>query len=188
MIYLELFLSFLKVGLFSVGGGYAAMPLIQSIVVTEHSWLTMSEFTDLVTIAEMTPGPIVINGATFAGIRVAGFPGAVAATLGSIFPSLVIVSLLSYLYFRYKTLSSIQRVLKSLRPAVVALIASAGLTILINVILREAVLGAYGVDIISALLFALAFFAIRKLKVNPVLAMVLCGVIYTAVNKIFAAC
>ena len=71
MIYLELFLSFLQVGLFSVGGGYAAMPIIQSSVVEKYGWLTMSEFTDLITIAEMTPGPIAINSATFVGVRIA---------------------------------------------------------------------------------------------------------------------
>lgn len=81
MIYLQLFLSFLQVGAFSIGGGYAAMPLIQSQVVTSHGWLTMSEFTDLITIAEMTPGPIAVNSATFVGIRIAGVGGAVIATL-----------------------------------------------------------------------------------------------------------
>ena len=82
MIYVELFLSFLKVGLFSVGGGYAAIPLIQSQVVEGKNWITMSEFTNLVTIAEMTPGPISVNSATFVGIRIAGIPGAFAATAG----------------------------------------------------------------------------------------------------------
>ena len=100
MIYLQLFLSFLQVGMFSIGGGYAAMPLIQSQVVVENSWLTMKEFTDLVTIAEMTPGPIAINAATFVGIRVSGFGGALAATFGSIFPALIIVSVLAYVYFK----------------------------------------------------------------------------------------
>ena len=79
MIYLQLFLSFIKVGMFSIGGGYAAMPLIQSEVVEGHGWLTMSEFTDLITIAEMTPGPIAVNSATFVGIRIAGIPGAAVA-------------------------------------------------------------------------------------------------------------
>ena len=101
MIYLQLFLSFLQVGLFSVGGGYAAIPLIQSQVVTTHSWLTTAEFIDLTTIAEMTPGPIAINAATFVGIRVAGLPGAIIATLGSITPALFLVSLLAKLYLRY---------------------------------------------------------------------------------------
>lgn len=88
MIYLQLFLSFLQVGMFSIGGGYAAMPLIQSQVVEGYGWLTMSEFTDLITIAEMTPGPIAVNSATFVGIRIAGLPGAVIATMGCIFPIL----------------------------------------------------------------------------------------------------
>ena len=82
----ELFLSFVQVGLLSIGGGYAAIPLIQSETVTRHAWLTMHEFTDLVTIAEMTPGPIAINSATFVGIRVAGIPGMFAATVGCILP------------------------------------------------------------------------------------------------------
>ena len=84
MIYLQLFLSFLQVGMFSVGGGYAAMPLIQSQVVEQHGWLTMQEFTDLITIAEMTPGPIAVNSATFVGLRIAQVPGAIIATLGCI--------------------------------------------------------------------------------------------------------
>ena len=81
MIYLQLFLSFLQIGLFSFGGGYAAMPLIQGQVVDAHGWLSMSEFTDLITISQMTPGPIAINAATFVGIKIAGLPGALAATL-----------------------------------------------------------------------------------------------------------
>ena len=119
MIYLQLFWSFLQIGLFSVGGGYAAMPLIQAQTVQLHGWLTMNEFTDLVTIAEMTPGPIAVNSATFVGIRIAGLPGALVATLGCIFPSLFIVSLLAFIYYRYKNLSILQSVLASLRPAVV---------------------------------------------------------------------
>ena len=87
MIYVQLFVSFLQVGLFSVGGGYAAMPLIQNQIVELHPWLTLQEFTDLITIAEMTPGPIAVNSATFVGIRIAGIPGAIIATLGCITPS-----------------------------------------------------------------------------------------------------
>ena len=75
MIYLKLFLSFLQIGLFSFGGGYAAMPLIQDQVVSQHGWLTMTEFTDLITISQMTPGPIAVNAATFVGSKIAGVPG-----------------------------------------------------------------------------------------------------------------
>ena len=86
MICWELFLSFLQVGLFSFGGGYAAMPLIRGQVVTVHHWLSMSEFTDLITISQMTPGPIAVNSATFVGTKIAGTLGALVATFGCILP------------------------------------------------------------------------------------------------------
>ena len=100
MIYLQLFLSFLQIGLFSFGGGYAAMPLIQGQVVTLHGWLTMSEFTDLITISQMTPGPIAVNSATFVGLKIAGIPGAVVATAGCILPSCIMVTILARLYLK----------------------------------------------------------------------------------------
>ena len=176
MIYVKLFLSFLQVGLFSVGGGYAAMPLIQNQVVELNPWLTMQEFTDLITIAEMTPGPIAINSATFVGIRIAGILGAVVATLGCIFPSLILVSLLAYVYYRYKSLSALQSVLASLRPAVVALIASAGLSILLQVLFAGETVALEHLNAVGLALFAAALFALRKFKLNPILVMRLCGV------------
>ena len=97
MILLQLFLSFMQIGLFSIGGGYVAIPLIQSQTVDLHHWLTAEQFMDLATIAEMTPGPIALNGATFVGLRVAGMPGAVIATFGCILPSLFIASLLAFI-------------------------------------------------------------------------------------------
>ena len=100
MIYLQLFWSFIQIGMFSFGGGYAAMPLIQGQVVTDHGWLTMSEFTDLITISQMTPGPIAVNSATFVGLKIAGIPGAVVATLGCILPSCIIVTVLAKLYLK----------------------------------------------------------------------------------------
>ena len=84
MIYLKLFLSFLQIGLFSFGGGYAAMPFIRDQVVVQNSWLSMQEFTDLITLSQMTPGPIAVNSATFVGIKTAGALGAVCATAGCI--------------------------------------------------------------------------------------------------------
>ena len=79
MIYLQLFVSFFKVGLFAFGGGYAALPLIQEQVISENAWLSMNEFTHLVTISQMTPGPIALNAATFVGTKVAGIPGSIVA-------------------------------------------------------------------------------------------------------------
>lgn len=123
MIYLQLFLSFLQIGAFSFGGGYAAMPLIQSQVVDSHKWLSMSEFTNLITISQMTPGPIAVNSATFVGLKVAGLGGAAIATAGCILPSCILVTLLAKLYLRYRKMDLLQGILGMLRPAVVALIA-----------------------------------------------------------------
>lgn len=150
MIYLQLFWSFIQVGLFSVGGGYAAIPLIQNQVVDTFGWLSMREFTDLVTIAEMTPGPIAINSATFVGIRIAGIGGAIIATFGCILPSIFIVSLLAYVYYKFKGVSTIQSVLSSLRPAVVALIAGAGLSILQVVVFQDGNINMESINWISA--------------------------------------
>ena len=131
MIYWQLLWSFFQIGLFSIGGGYAAMPLIQHQVVEVHPWLTLTEFTDIVTLSQMTPGPIAINSATFVGMRIAGISGALVATAGCVLPSCVIALLLAWVYYRYRSLSVIQGVLGGVRPAVVAMIASAGLSILL---------------------------------------------------------
>ena len=128
-IFIQLFLSFFQIGLFSIGGGYAAMPLIQSQVVEIHQWLTMTQFADIITIAEMTPGPIAINSATFVGTHIAGLPGAIIATIGCVAPSCIIVLSLAYVYTKYKNLSLMKGILSGLRPVVIALIASAGLSI-----------------------------------------------------------
>lgn len=92
------------------------MPLIQSQVVEQFGWLSLSEFTDILTIAEMTPGPIALNAATFVGIRMGGIPGALIATLGCIFPSCIIVLLLGWFYMKYRTMRGLQGILKGLRP------------------------------------------------------------------------
>lgn len=184
MIYIQLFLSFLKVGMFSVGGGYAAMPFIQSEVVTGHHWLTINEFTDLITIAEMTPGPIAVNSATFVGNRIAGISGSIIATIGCILPSLIIVSVLSYIYIKYKNISALQNVLSSLRPAVVALIASAGLSILKLVSFKTDIMNFNNVNWLGLGIFAVAFILLRKFKMNPILVMFLCGVTNLAISLI----
>ena len=178
MIYLQLFLSFLQIGLFSFGGGYSAMPLIQDQVVTAHGWLSMPEFTDLITISQMTPGPIAINSATFVGMKIAGVPGAVAATVGCVFPSCVLVTLLARLYLKYRDMSLLQGILGSLRPAVVAMVAAAGISILITAF--------WGGDQIGSLestrwwmvgIFALCVLFLKKLNWNPIAVMLSAGVL-----------
>ncbi len=127
MIYLQLYLEFVKVGLFCVGGGYASMPLIQAAVVDGNHWLTLSEFVDIFTISQMTPGPIGINAATFAGMKVAGTAGAILATFGFVTPSLILCIIVAKLFFKYGDIGIIRGILNGLRPAVIALICSAGL-------------------------------------------------------------
>lgn len=184
MIYLDLFLSFLKVGLFSIGGGYAAMPLIQSQAIDTYGWLSLNEFTDLVSIAEMTPGPIAVNAATFIGTRMAGLPGALIATFGVILPSLFIVSLLFLIYKKFGKLPAIQTALTYLRPAVTALIASAGLTILLNVLNVNAGMAVNEFNFAAAAIFVVAFIILRKIKPSPIIVMLCSGAVYTAVMLI----
>ena len=170
MIYLKLFLSFLQIGLFSFGGGYAAMPLIQEQVVTQHGWLTMTEFTDLITISQMTPGPIAINAATFVGSKIAGVPGSVAATCGCILPSCIIVTLIAWFYLRYKKMKMFQSVLESLRPAVVALIWTDGIV--------QVAATKWSMVVI----FGICLLLLRKTKLNPVVVMMLAGVMNVVVR------
>lgn len=178
MIYLDLFWSFFQIGLFSIGGGYAAMPLIQNQVVDIHPWLTMTQFADIMTIAEMTPGPIAINSATFVGIQVAGLPGAVVATAGCVFPSCVIVMTLAFVYYRFWRLKAVQGVLGALRPAVISMIASAGISLFIMALYGQRTLPAdlLSLDIYAAGIFILGFIVLRTFKLNPIYVMAGCGV------------
>lgn len=170
MICLQLFWSFFQIGMFSVGGGYAAMPLIQEQVVDLHAWLTMGQFADIIAIAEMTPGPIAINAATFVGIRTAGLPGALAATLGCVTPSCAVVLLLAYLYYRFRGLPVIQGVLTGLRPAVLAMIASAGLSLLLLALFgqRELSGGLSGIRWQGVGIFLVSLALLRWKKLSPV--------------------
>lgn len=183
MIYLQLFLSFLQIGLFSFGGGYAAMPLIQEQVVKTHGWLTMHEFTDLVTLSQMTPGPIAVNSATFVGLKIAGVPGALMATVGCILPSCLIVTLIAKLYLKYKKMAMLQGVLNSLRPAVVAMIASAGISIMITAFWRQAELVTLAHTNWSLVgIFVLCVILLRRTKWNPIVIMLLAGGLKVALS------
>lgn len=170
MILMQLLISFLQVGAFSVGGGYAAIPLIRSLAVDINGWLSLSEFTNLVTIAEMTPGPIAINAATFIGMRMAGVPGAVCATLGCVVPSLIIVSVLAGIYLRSKGGRAVKVVLATLRAAVVALIASAALSLM-----QAAMTMGTAFFVPGAVLFALAFAMLTIRRCSPILVIAGCG-------------
>ena len=170
MIFVELFIVYFQIGLFAFGGGYAAMPLILSLVVEDKGWLTMAEYADLTTIAEMTPGPIAVNSATFVGQKMAGLAGAIVCTMGCILPSLIIVLTLAWFYTKYRDLKVVKSVLTNLRPAVVAMIAGAGLTILLLALCGTSSLSEISeFRWIEAVLFAVSLFLLRKFKANPIM-------------------
>lgn len=189
MIYLELFWSFCKIGLFSIGGGYAALPLIQQAVVEQTGWLSMGEFADVITISQMTPGPIALNAASFVGIKVAGIGGAVIATFGCVFPSIVIVLFVAYLYYKYRSLSVIDGILYGLRPAVVSLIASAGVGILLMAFWTDGLVSLANTDFVAVAIFVAAFVLLRifKKKLNPIYIILSSGVLGILVYSLLGA-
>ena len=175
---LELFISFAAVGLVCVGGGYASMPLIQAEVIDKHGWLTLNEFIDIFTISQMTPGPIGINAATFVGSKVAGIPGSIAATAGFVFPSVIIVLSLGYLYYKYGNVGPIRGILNGLRPAVVALIASAGVNFILLAFWNKDKLPVDigKTDMVAVLIFVLTRIALKK-KVGTIKLLASSGVL-----------
>ncbi len=185
MIYLQLFLSFLKIGAFSFGGGYAAMPMIQQQVVATHHWLSVSEFGDLVTISQMTPGPIAVNAATFVGTRIAGWPGAISATIGCVFPSCVIVTAIAYVYVRFRHMEGLQTVLNTLRPAVIALIATSGITLFTQAVFQGNLIAWNCINWLQAGIFLLCMYLLIIKKKDPIIVMVLAGVLHVAGGLIF---
>ena len=183
-LYVKLFYSFFKIGLFGFGGGYAMISLIQGEVVNRYHWLTSGQFTDIVAISQMTPGPIAVNSATFVGLKIAGIPGAVVATLGCILPSCIIVTVLAKLYLKYRSMDMLQGVLRSLRPAVVAMIASAGILILMTAFWGNNTITFTGTKWVMVLIFAICVVILRKTKMNPIWVMVLAGVIKVFVSLV----
>ena len=187
MVCIQLFWEFAKIGLICVGGGYASMPLIQAAVVDSQHWLTLSEFIDIFTISQMTPGPIGINAATFAGMKVAGLPGAVSATMGFVVPSFALCLIVARLFARYGDIGVIRGVLNGLRPSVVALICAAGLSFVALSLFgterfpKELAALQAGFDPKDALILLLAFAAVRR-KVNVIHVLIGSGVLGVALG------
>jgi len=179
MTLLKLLWSFFQIGLFSIGGGYAAMPVIQHQIVDLHGWLSLPEFADVITISQMTPGPIAINAATFVGLRVAGLPGAVVATLGCVLPSFLVVLALAVLYYRYRSLKLMKGILAGMRPAVVALIASAGWTLLVLDFWKgqRISIDLASIDFIAVGIATVALVLLRWKRINPILVMAGAGIV-----------
>lgn len=176
MLYLHLFYTFFKIGLFGFGGGYAMLSMIQGEVVTRYGWLTPQEFTDIVAISQMTPGPIGINSATYVGFTATGSVwGSVIATFAVVLPSFILMLTISKFFLKYQKHPAVEAIFAGLRPAVVGLLASAAL-----VLMNAENFGSPTEDtrsfIISCIIFLVAFVGTKKYKLNPIGMIVACGV------------
>ncbi|MDH6304985.1 chromate transporter [Parabacteroides sp. PF5-5] len=176
MLFLQLFWVYIKIGLFGFGGGYAMLSLIQDEVVNKYKWISLQEFTDVVAISQMTPGPIGINSATYIGytaVHNAGYSagisilGSCIATFAVCLPSFILVLLISYYFNRFKRNKYVEAAFIGLRPATVGLIAAAAL-LLMN---QENF-----IDYKSFLIFGAAFLLTWKLKIHPILMIFLAGI------------
>lgn len=176
MSLIKLYVIFLQIGLFSFGGGLASLPLIHEQLVVNQGWISGQEFSDLIVIAQMTPGPIALNAATFIGMKLFGPEGAIVATLGFLTMPITIVSILTWLYFRYKNLHHMQWVLWGLRPAIIAFIASAGFAIF-KMAFEDSLDQSTFHVIKDFLLIGLGLFLIKKYKMTPIKLIPLIGVI-----------
>jgi len=165
-VIINIFLSFLKIGAFTFGGGYAMLPLMQMEIVDLNKWLTMGEFTDIIAISQMTPGPISVNSATFVGYKVAGFWGSVAGTLGVIIVSVILSSIIARYFFKFKDNKVLKALFKGIRPAVIVLIGYAVLSV------GKVAL----IDMKSIFICVGLFVALLKFNLNPIIGIILSGV------------
>ena len=192
MIFLQLFYTFFKIGLFSFGGGYGMLSVIQGEVVTKYGWLTHTEFTDIVAVSQMTPGPIGINSATYVGFTAvanAGYSeafaifGSLLASFSVMLPSFILMLIISKFLMRYRKHPSVEMVFSIIRPVVVGLLASAAL-----LLMNRTYFGTPTEDpmqfSISIILFLFAFYGLKRLKLSPILLILICGAISGVVYTI----
>ena len=176
MLYLQLFYTFFKIGLFGFGGGYAMLSMIQGEVVTRYEWLTPQEFTDIVAISQMTPGPIGINSATYVGFTATGSVwGSVIATFAVVLPSFILMLAISKFFLKYQKHPVVESIFNGLRPAVVGLLASAALVLMNAENFGSPTEDTYSF-VISIIIFLIAFIGTRKYKANPILMIIACGI------------
>ena len=171
MIYLQLFISYLKIGFFGFGGGYAMLSLIHNEIVLQNQWLTNEEFTNIVAISQMTPGPIAINSATYVGYTVAGFWGSVVATLSVCLPALTLMIILTRFFIKLKDNRYMKSVIAFMRPVVMGMILSGAMLLL----MPSSDEGSSFIDGWSWALFGIALVASLR-KVNPIMLIVLSAV------------
>ena len=172
MIYLQLFYTFFKIGLFGFGGGYGMLSLIQFEVVGRYHWLSVQEFADIVAISQATPGPIGINSATFVGFSVAGVAGSLLATFAVVLPSFLLMFLLIKIFSRYRDNVYIKSILYVMQYVVIGLIASAAV-----MLINEETFGKNFADIFSWAILVFSFVAMKYFKMSPITLIVVGGVV-----------
>ena len=174
MIYLQLLWVFIKIGVLGFGGGYAMLSLIEHEVIDHYGWMTTTEFADMVAISQMTPGPISINMATYVGYTMGGFSGSLLASFAICLPSIIMVYFIIRLFMNKKGGSLMSNLLKGLKPAIAGLIFAAGLAMM-NA--QNFVQTGKGENNVSIIICVLAFVASYFFKANPILLIVLSGIV-----------
>lgn len=184
MSLISIFLSFIKIGSLAFGGAYAAIPLVEQEVVENLKWMSYEEFSNLLAIDELTPGPIIVNAASFIGMKVASVAGAIVATLGSIIPAFIIGLALIIVYNRYNKLSWLQSIVLSLKCMAFALILTTFIKLAINALFINGELIVNDISLYAIVMVAISFFFINKKKTSPILVMLGCGLINVIISFI----
>lgn len=166
----------MKIGLFSFGGGYAMIPLIQKEI-ESHGWLSASEFVDIIAISEMTPGPVAVNSATFVGYKAAGLLGGVIATFGVALPSMVLVLIVSRYFFKFQDHPLNKMIFYGIRPIVVGLIFSAAIFVAQTAFFKEGATFLSIIDLKSIIIFLITLICLIKFKINPIAMIILAGIL-----------
>ena len=177
MMLLRITFSFIKVCLLSFGGAYSAVTLIAREVVDVQKWMTYVEFADLLALDELTPGPIMINSATFVGMKIAGIPGAIAASLGCCIPPAIICFVLDLVYRKYREVPVVSQILQAMRCMSLALVISTLISLSANIMFHGAGIALANLDILSVVLAAAAFVLIRKEVADPIVVLLGCGAV-----------
>lgn len=179
MLYLELFLNFMLIGALSFGGGYGTLTLIEEVAVERCGWITHEQLYDLITLSEVTPGPIALNAASFTGHTAGGFLGSVAATVGCVLPSCAFMALLTYIYTKYKKNGAVVSVVDSVKSSVCSLVFAAFMTVFLPVCFGVTSLAEFSggrVDAAALLIFAGALVLCRTKRISPVFIILLSGI------------
>jgi len=188
MIQLKLFLTFSKIGLFSFGGGYAMIPLIQKEVV-QNGWLSAQEYADIIAISQMTPGPLAVNTATYVGAKISGVLGSIPATIGVSLPSFILIVIIAHFFIQFKDSAIVASILKGIRPVTIGMIGSAvifmsetsifksGISSAIKSLFTVDPLNSNNIDLWGIAIFLIILVSSAKFKLHPIWAVIVSAIL-----------